>query len=97
MDNLQNSNTEKDRRNKEIVDKIASGKQASYNDEPLTPPRKIEAEQQRMRNQGQNNQEVRQEEDKQFANLGGAILTPQRKMDRARQEMADRDKEKGAF
>lgn len=68
-----------------IVDKIVSGARASMSDEPLTPARKIEAEMRRMKNPPLE-QDTRGEEDRQVANLGGAILTPQKKMDRARLE-----------
>jgi hypothetical protein len=74
---------------KSIVDKVAGGGRASMSDEPLTPNRKIEAELRRMHHPVQD-QEARSEEDRQVANLGGTILTPQRKMENARAEMASR-------
>lgn len=71
---------------KSVVDLIAGGGRASMSDEPLTPARKIEAEMKRMSNPLKE-QEARGEEDRQVANLGGSILTPQRKMDNARAEI----------
>lgn len=85
MENTNNQEQENNTR-KSVVDKIVGGGRASMSDEPLTPSRKIEAEMRRMKNPtGQ--QESRGEEDRQVANLGGTVLTPQRKMENARAEM----------
>lgn len=81
-----NSNRNKDNNTaKEVVNKVAGGEQASLSDEPLTPSRKIEAETKRMQ-QAASQPEVRHESDHQVANLGGTILTPEKKMDLARQQ-----------
>lgn len=90
MENNTNRDTDQ---NSHIVNKIASGKQASYTDEPLTPPRKMEAEQMRMRNK-KSGQEDRQEEDTQVTNLGGSILTPQKKMERDRPQAREEHRER---
>ncbi len=78
----QNNQNNENRKN--IVDKVAGGGRASMSDQSLTPPRKIEAELKRMQNPTEH--ENRGEEDRQVASLGGAILTPQKKMERARLE-----------
>lgn len=95
MENNKNASQPNSSSKKSIVDKVASGGRASMSDEPLTPSRKIEAELRRM-NQPTQGQEVRGEEDHQVANLGGTILTPQRKMDNARAEMTSREAQRKA-
>ena len=73
-----------------VVDKVASGERASFGDAPLTPQKKMEAEEKRMK--GEASTETRSETDKQQANLGGDILTPQKKMEMARKESQEKSK-----
>lgn len=79
------NNPKKGTEHKGTVEKVAEGRRASLADEPLTPPRKMQAEQARMKNKTENSEE-RSETDHQLANLGSAVLTPQKKMEKARQE-----------
>ena len=83
MENNKNQ-THKDNNTRSVVDKVASGERASFSDEPLTPERKMEAEEKRMKAGA--SAETRAETDKQQTSLGGPILTPQQKMDNARKE-----------
>lgn len=70
---------------KNVVEKVVAGERASLGDEPLTPPKKMQAEQARMKKE-KGNAEERHEEDRQQAHLGDAVLTPQKKMEKARLE-----------
>jgi hypothetical protein len=70
------------------IEKLVNGRQLSMKDDIVTPPQKITAELQRMQNT--NNQpggSRHEDEDCQKASLGGQILTPQRKMNMAWQEI----------
>jgi hypothetical protein len=84
MENNSN-NSKKGTEQKSIVEKVAEGRRASFGDEPLTPPKKMQAEESRMKNRDGKSEE-RGESDQQQASLGSAVLTPQKKMEKARAE-----------
>ncbi|AHM61295.1 hypothetical protein D770_15205 [Flammeovirgaceae bacterium 311] len=84
MENNTN-NPKKGTEHKGTVEKVAEGRRASLADEPLTPQKKMQAEEARMKNKTEKSEE-RSESDHQKANLGSAVLTPQKKMENARQE-----------
>ncbi|WP_225000197.1 hypothetical protein [Cesiribacter sp. SM1] len=84
MENNAN-NPKKGTEQKGTVEKVAEGRRASFGDEPLTPPKKMQAEESRMKNKDRKPEE-RRESDQQQAHLGSAVLTPQKKMEKAKQE-----------
>lgn len=82
MENKENKNQQK-QTSEDVVDKVASGERVSLGDEPLTPEKKMQAEQERMKNQNART-ETRHETDRQRSSLGDKVLTPQEKSDRDR-------------
>lgn len=66
-----------------VVEKVANNQRVSLSDEILTPEKKMQAEQERLKQQG-NRPATRREEDAQKANLGQPPLTPSKKMEQDR-------------